>query len=192
MKPMTDILTSWITEGHFRLTGFNPETKESRVFVDKKNLIMNPSAEIVARGLAGLPNAAISHLYLSYNNNGSYPGNGYTISNPSVTDFVKNGDTNHLRIPLTFPAIVTAPSAGSQLLTFNILVNQPTAFAIPTYATLGAGSKFFEAALVAQTSSSGSIADLSSDRVFSRVAFADLAYDSAFNLTITWAIKLTV
>lgn len=189
---MTDTLTNWITEGHFRLSAFNPVTNERAVLVDKPNKIMYPSTEIVTRGLAGLPNAAISHLYLAYNNDDAYPANGYTISE-SDPSFRKDAATGYLRIPITMPAAITPANDGSyQLLTFSVLVSQPDAFKVTGSPNLSNSSDFFEAALVCQTDPAGSVSNTTGDRVFSRVAFQRLQYDSTFNLTVSWAIKLSI
>lgn len=179
---------NWMMEGFFRMTGFNPETKESRIFVDKKNSIMYDAPEIVSRGLAGLSNAGISHLYLAYSNNNSWPGESYVID-PSVLSFdVDTHDCGCLRIPLTFPAVVTTPTTGTKLISFNILVNQPIAYSMGTSIVLtDSTSKFFEAGLVAQTT-----AYPSEDLLLARVAFSKLTYDEHFNLTISWGIKLSV
>ena len=189
---MTDTLKNWITEGHFRLSGYSSETGEIQVFVDKQNKIMYPSTEIVARGLSGLPNAAISHLYLAYNNDDAYPANGYTIAENN-TAFQKDASSGYLRIPITMPPTITPAGDGSyQLLTFTVLVSQPSAFKVTGSPNLSNSSDFFEAALVCQTDPNGSVSNTTGDRVFSRVAFQRLAYDSTFNLTVSWAIKLSI
>lgn len=189
---MNDILQNWITEGHFRLSSYSPETNEHHVLVDKRNKIMYPSTEIVARGLAGLPNSAISHLYLAYNNDDAYPANGYTV-NESDPVFPKNAATGFLRIPITLPPTISPAVDGSyQLITFTVLISQPDAFKATGSPNLTASSDFFEAALVCQTDPNGSVSNTTGDRVFSRVAFQRLQYDSTFNLTISWSIKLSI
>lgn len=181
----------WIVEGHFRVTGQNPTTGESRTFVDRRNMIMYPATEIVALGLGGRSNTKISHLYLAYNNDGTLGNGGYTLT-PDNTEFEKSSVTNFVRVPITFePSIEYAEDGSWTSLTFNTLINQPDVFAIPGYASLSGGtSAFFEASLVCQTSSLGSPSLLDFDRVFSRVAFDRLTYDPLFNLTITWSIRL--
>jgi hypothetical protein len=189
---MTEHLTNWITEGHFRLSGRSAETGECRVFIDKPNKIMYPSTEIVARGLAGLPNAAVSHLYLAYNNDDAYPANGYTISE-GTTAFQKDAASGYLRIPITLPPTITPAGNGSyQTVTFTVLISQPDAFKVTGSPNLSNSSDFFEAALVCQTDPNGSVSNTTGDRVFSRVAFQRLQYDSTFNLSISWAIKLSI
>ncbi len=189
---MTETLKNWMTEGYFRLTAYSPVTKESRILVNKRNKIMYPSTEIVARGLAGLPNSAISHLYLAYNNDDAYPANGYAISESNTT-FQKDGASGYLRIPITLPPSITPAGDNSyQMLTFTVLVSQPDAFKVTGSPNLGVNSDFFEAALVSQTDPNGSVSNTTGDRVFSRVAFQRLQYDSTFNLTVSWAIKLQI
>lgn len=188
--------SNWLAEGHFRMSSYSPLTGESRILVDKRNKIMYPSTEIVARGLAGLPNSAISHLYLAYNNNNAYPANGYTISENN-TSFPRDAVTGLLRIPIVFPAAITPAGDGSyQRVTYNVLVHQPNSFVTTGSPSLnsggGSGSDFFEAALVCQTDPTGSPSNLAGDRVLARVAFERLAYDQVFNLTISWGLKLSI
>lgn len=192
---MTDKLNSWLFEGHFRMSAYSPLTKESRILVDRRNTIMTPAALICARGLAGLPNSKISHLYLGYNNNDAYPSGGYTISS-STPGFVQNANTGFLRIPLTFEPSITDGSDDAKLVTFSALVNQPTGFVTtgsPALNSGGAnGSDFFEAGLVCQTDPNGSPSNFDDDLLLARIAFERLAYDSAFNLTVSWGIKLSI
>ena len=191
MKPMTDHLYSWLAEGHFRLTEFSPLTGESRIVVDRKNSIMYPSTYIAARGLTGLPNSAISHLDLAYNNGDTYPTDPYTIS-PSNSAFQVGSGSGVLRIPLTFPGTITSAEDGSwNLATFNILVNQPSSYIVTGSPSLGGTTDFFEAGLVCQTASNGSPSNITGDKLFARIAFERLAYNSLFNLTVSWGIKLT-
>lgn len=189
---MTESLKHWLTEGHFRVAAHSPLTNESLILVDKRNKIMYPSTHIVSRGLAGLPNSAISHLYLSYNNDDAYPANGYAISE-SNTAFQKDAASGYLRIPITLPPSIVASQDGSyQTITFTVLISQPDAFKVTGSPNLSSSSDFFEAALVSQTDPTGSVSNVAGDLVFSRVAFQRLQYDSTFNLTVSWAIKLQI
>lgn len=190
--PMTERLNNWISEGYFRLSSYSPTTGETKLLVDKKNKIMYPSTEVVARGLAGLPNASVSHLYLAYNNDGVYPANGYTISE-SDSSFELDAQSGYLRIPITMAPTITAAQDGSyQLITFTVLVNQPDAFKVTGSPNLSNASDFFEASLVCQTDPNGSVSNTVGDRVVARVAFQRLSYDSTFSLTVSWAIKLSI
>ncbi len=192
---MRDILKNWLVEGHFRVAAVNRFSGTGRVLVDKPNAIMYPATAIVARGLVGLANSAISHLYLAYNNNGAYPAGGYAIT-PSGVTFPKDANTGLLRIPITMPGTVSPAVDGSyQLLNFTVLVSQPNSFVVTGSPSLNSGgvsgSDFFEAALVCQTEANGSPSNTSGDLVFARVAFERLAYDEVFNLTVSWGIKLS-
>ena len=195
---MTNILKSWLLEGHLRISELNTKTNESRIVVDRKNTIMDGASNIIARALAGLPNSGISHLYLAYSNDSSVPGNGYSI-NKADPVFVTGDASNYhgcLRIPLSFAPAITdvTDEPGSKLMTFNILVNQPGGFTIldSDRATLTSGvSDFFEVGLVSQTNPAGSTSNITGDLVLARLAFQKLTYNTAFNLTISWGIKLT-
>lgn len=190
---MIDIINNWATEGYFRVTSLNLATKENRILVDRKNTIMYPATYIAARGLAGLTNPGITHLYLAYSNNSTYPTSNYVID-PEVPAFTLGGQFGCLRIPLTFPASITsATDASWNMVTFNILVNQPGAYAITTSATLDdEDSSFFEAGLISQTSATGGISNITNDKLFSRVMFEFLDYNPNFNLMVSWGIKLSI
>lgn len=185
-------------EGHFRVTGVDPTTKQFRVFVDKKNTIMQDASLIVANGFVGNTNSSITHLYLAFSNDPTYPAADYVINFDDTTFLIDDTEkVSCLRIPLTFPPIISSlADPGEILVSFNILVNQPGIYEMLSPGILNDDtsdpSKFFEAALVNQSTANATPLNPVGDRILARVAFDPLAYDSTFNLTVSWGIKLSV
>lgn len=179
--------------GFIKIWKSSPITGESQLLVDKKNTILYSGSDLLAKSLGGQVNTKISHMYLGYSNNVSVPDNTYVISKSNGA-FVKDGDRGYLRVPLTFPAsYLTEDNYANNIVVFTVLINNASGFVVSGSATLtNSTSKFFEIALASALDPTATVNDhVGKDMVFSRVAFERIAYDSTFNLTISWGVKFT-
>lgn len=182
--------------GFFKVWQTDPKTGISIPMVAKRNTIMNSGADVLARALAGYPNAKISHMYLAYTDSQDVPvGDPYVIDRSnSVFEIATGGDvsTGYLRVPLTFPATYTTSDSdeySNNIVVFTVLINTATDYVYG--GNLNGGSKFFEAALVASFNPADTPASHASDKVFARVTFDKFDYSATTNLTISWGVKIT-
>jgi hypothetical protein len=191
MADVQSICRNWALQGRFLMTGRRPgRVGPPDVLVDQRNLIMAPSSEVMAMALAGRPNTRISHLYLGYvkSTGTPYVPPGLT---PADTTFPVTTERGLVRVPLTFPGLLTPPDTGSDwLATFVFTVNSLTAFVAPGGPVLTGSTWLDEAGLVTATDPASSPANRTGDRVFARVRFTDVAHDDTYNLSISWGIKL--
>lgn len=186
---MLTLHQNWAVMGRFRLLGHRAGVREPEVLVDQSNMIMLPSAEVMAMALAGRSNVAVSHLYLGY-----ATGTGVPYVPPALTPdavvFPVTGSRGLARMPLTFPGMLSTVG-NDRLTTFNFVVNSLSGFVVGGGPPPVAGGVWFdEAGLVVATDPASSTADRTGDRVFARVRFQDVQYDDTYNLSISWGIKL--
>ena len=178
-----------VSTGHFKIWKTSKESGRSTLVVDKPNTILYTGADLVAKALGGVPNTKISHMYLGYTNDRSYPGTGYAITKTNST-FTPTANRGFIRVPLTFPASfdTSASSYLSNIAVFTVLVANAASYVTTDSPTLTSGaSLFYEAALVA------SLTGLASGDVpLARIAFTPTEYDSAFGATISWGIKINL
>lgn len=181
-----------ISTGFFKIWRTNQESKRSELVVSKPNTILYSGSNLMAMALGGIPNAHITHLYLGYYNT-TAPANDYAITKNAYV-FSPSTTQNYLRIPLTFPAsfevsdsVYTIPGKGDgNIVVFTILVKNPDSYKFTSTPALISGtSNFFEAGLVASLKGT-----VNSDVPLARVAFAPVTYDSTFNLSISWGVKI--
>jgi len=174
------------------LTGFvkihqvDPVSGETTLLVDKQNMIMRKGATIIAHALGGDAYAKIWGMYVGYNNNEDFtkeqaPAITVDYSNP-FSDFNEAQGFGYLREPLTFtPTYLSSPSYSENTVLFSTMIT--TAFKAGG-AIFNTDSKIYEVALVA-TSPTG-------DTVFSRTNFNPIQYNSSYNFTITWGVRILV
>ena len=177
------------SEGFIKAWKTNPKTGESETVLDKKNTILYQGSDILASALAGTANSAITHMYVGFQNSTS---SAFYSSIPAVS---KDGTPaisgyvspqGYLRVPLAFPASFTQINNynnNTAIFTTQIISPSSAGGAVFNPGTGGLSSYIYEAALVA----AGPV----SDRIFSRVTFTPIAYDSSYNLTISWGVKFT-
>lgn len=178
-----------ISTGHFKIWKVNKETQRSTLLVDKPNTILYTGADLVAKALGGIPNTKISHMYLGYSNNVAIPAIDYAITKANST-FTPTTDVGYLRVPLTFPASFDTSDDtkyDSNVAVFTVLVTNADNYKVTGSPTISGSSKIFEAAL------SASLSGLpAGDLPLARITFTPTEYDSTFNLTISWGIKINL
>lgn len=182
-KPYTGFIKIWKSD---------PRTGLSELILDKKNTILYSGSDLLAQALSGKANTGISHMYLGYSNDVNTPTVGYTIAK-NATSFSTTSPLGYLRAPLTFPAtFMTETNYSNNIAVFTVLLNNASSYQVTSGspATLTTStSAFFELGLIAATDPAGTVNTHPNDKIFARVAFDRITYDSAFNLTVSWGIR---
>lgn len=155
--------------GHVRIWQYSPATGIGELLIEKNNLITYQGAGIAARALSGLPNTAISHIYVGYSSSSTPP-------SPTISDTPASFST-FVRQPLAFSPSFSNEAGYSvpNLAYFTAFI---TGSAIPNddyVVALG---------LVSATNPN----DSSGDLLFSSIAFNGVQYNSTYGLAVTWGI----
>jgi hypothetical protein len=170
--------------GFVKIWKSNPATGESLLVVDKQNLIMRNGARLIARALGGDDTAKIWGMYIGYNNSAdSFNAPAITVdyANPFSGFVVPFG---YLREPLTFsPDYMSSAGYSENIVLFSTIVTSSTKAGGADFTE---SSKIYEVALV----SAGDVNDPAKDTVFSRTNFNPVQYDSTYNFTITWGVRI--
>jgi hypothetical protein len=174
--------------GFIKIHQVDPASGESLLLVDKQNMILRGGAKLIAHALGGDTNAKIWGMYVGYNNS-----EGFTkTDSPAITVDYANpfsgfvGDFGYLREPLTFtPTYLSSPSYTENTVLFSTMIT--TAFSAGG-AVFNTDSKIYEVALVAIEDA----ANPNRDTVFSRTNFNPIQYNSSYNFTITWGVRILV
>lgn len=171
------------------LTGFvkiwkiDKHTGETALIVDKKNMILKGGAKLIAHALGGDQYAKIWGMYVGYNNTATFnpPSIDIDYSNKFVSYSAPFG---YIREPLTFsPTYQTSLGYDENVVLFSTMVTSATKAG---GADFGADSRMFEVALVSAVADN----DLTKDTVFSRTNFNPVQYNSSYNFTITWGVRI--
>lgn len=188
--PASSITTPYM--GFVKIWKSDPKTGEKELILDKKNTILYSGSDLLAQALSGTPNTGISHMYIGYTNDVNTPSAGYTIAK-NATSFSTTSPLGYLRVPLTFPAtFMSETNYSNNIPVFTVILNGANSYQVTTGspATLtNSTSKFYELALVASTDPTGTVNTHPGDKIFARVTFDKITYDSSFNLTISWGVR---
>jgi hypothetical protein len=177
------------------LTGFvkiwqsNPDTGESVLLIDKQNMILKGGAKLIAQCLGGKTDSKIWGMYIGYNNSVDFdpaetaPPIDVDYSHP-FSDFKAGGDFGYLREPLTFaPNYLSSVGYDSNTVLFSTMITTATSAGGAVFNT---ASKIYEVALVAVPD----VTNTTKDVVFSRTNFNAIQYNSSYNFTITWGVRI--
>lgn len=182
--------------GFFKIWEVNPKTGSKRLLIDKKNMILNSGADILAQALAGVSNSSISHIYVGYNNVAS------SFTPPTIDKaYSVKFDTygtglyttyGYLRLPLAYtPSFMAQSGYKNNIALFTGVIATSDNYYGAQFRSSVDGdvdnppSQLFEVALVSATDPSSP----AQDKIFSRANFDPVTYDPNFNLTITWGIQ---
>lgn len=179
---------------HTPLSGFikiwknDPRTGDSELLVDKQNLVLKGAAKIITSCLAGASESKIHGMYIGFNNDSA----GYTpkaIDTDYTNKFYNySGNFGCLREKLSFPAsFISSPGYENypNTVLFSTII---TASASVRGAEFNENSQIHEVALYSAPNEN----DISEDLIFSRTNFNSIVYNSSYNFTITWGIRIIV
>lgn len=188
------MLTTEILSVNKALTGFvkiwqvDPKSGESVLLVDKNNMILRNGAKLIAHALGGKPEAKIWGMYIGYNNNPSFTlADAPIISVNYTSPFAAfSAPFGYLREPLTFsPNYLSSPDYDENTVLFSTMI---TTSSSAGGATFNEDSRIYEVGLVA----AGDLYSSSKDTVFSRTNFNPIQYNSSYNFTITWGVRILI
>lgn len=185
---------SIIKKGFFKIWAVDPVTGQRVLLRSKPNMILNNGADLLAKALAGVNHAKISHMYIGYKNAPDGTFSRPTIDKAYSIPFTSYGsgayaDFGYLRLPLAYsPSFIAQEGYGGNVALFTSIVatadnTQGADFRASDY--VGDPSQIFEVGLVAALDPTSQ----GQDAVFSRANFEPLLYNSNFNLTTTWGVQ---
>lgn len=179
----TETLESKLISGFIKIWQFDPVSKETTLLVDKPNMILKGGAKLLTHALAGDEGHKIWGMYIGYNNN-------ETFEKPSIDVNYTNkfsaysSPFGYLREPLTFaPAYNSTTDYDDNTVLFSTMITSATKAGGATFNT---DSRIFEVALIAAPEPDNA----SKDIVFSRTNFNPVQYNSSYNFTITWGVRI--
>jgi hypothetical protein len=188
----TEILTSAKSlAGFIKIWRTNKQTGLEELVVDKPNMILKGGAQIIAHALGGKPAAKIWGMYIGYyngNDDAPEPIIDVDYSYPFLNYVDPLG---YLREPLTFtPNYLSSPGyeAYENTVLFSTMITTASKAGGSTSADFNADSQLYEVALI----SVPDVASPAKDKVFSRTSFNPIQYNSNYNFTITWGVRIIV
>lgn len=186
--------------GFYKIWKVDKRTGNSELIVDKKNTILYQGADLLAKALAGVRYASISHMYVGYKTTNSIVGftppeidKAYTNKFEDYNTVPAFTDLGFLRLPLAFsPAYLSTTNYDNNTVVFTSVVtssSSPATEACAEFHDSGEAdpSYLYEIALVASLDPTS----MNSDLLFSRANFEPIVYDTNYNLTISWGINFT-
>lgn len=174
--------------GFVKIWKVDPKSGESMLLVDKNNMILRNGAKLIAHALGGKPEAKIWGMYIGYNNNPSFtlsdaPAISIDYANPFASFVSPFG---YLREPLTFsPNYLSSPNYDENTVLFSTMI---TTSSSAGGAIFDEDSRIYEVGLVA----AGDMYSAAKDTVFSRTNFNPIQYNSSYNFTITWGVRILI
>jgi hypothetical protein len=169
--------------GFVKIWQTDPITNEATLLVDKQNMILKGGAKLIAHALGGRSEAKIWGMYIGYNNTESFDVTAPTVdyANP-FSEF--SAPFGYLREPLTFtPNYISSSGYDENTVLFSTMITSATKAG---GAEFNADSRLYEVALVAVPD----VSKVTTDTVFSRTTFNPIQYNSSYNFTITWGVRI--
>ena len=164
-------------------------TKQTELLVDKSNMILKGGAKLLAQSLSGDAGSKIWGMYIGFNNSADFNkplitvdyGNPFNKLNEISPSF------GYLREPLTFPASFSSSEGyDKNTVLFSTMITSASSVGGAEFQN--GSSYIYEVGLIAAPEPS----DISKDTVFSRTNFNQILYDSSYNFTITWGVRILV
>jgi hypothetical protein len=172
--------------GFVKVWQVDPNTGESVLLVDKQNLILKGGAKLIAHALGGDPAAKIWGMYVGYNNTSSF------LVTPPDVDYNNpfssfEGQYGFLREKLTFsPTYMSSEGYDENTVLFSTMITTASKAGGTQSAEFTGESRIYEVALVAERDPNNTNRDI----VFSRTTFNPIQYNSSYNFTITWGVRI--
>lgn len=175
-------------KGFIKIWRTEVKTGLTELVIDKPNTVLYQGADLLAFALAGEANAKISHFYIGFKNSVSSPGGPLpAVDKSNSAPMTAYADPyGYLRLPLTFPvSYFNDTNYVNNIPVFTVMITTATTAGGAAFTDASPASWIFEVASVAALNPT----DASNDKIFSRVQFTPIQYDSNFNLTISWGVQ---
>jgi hypothetical protein len=175
--------------GFIKIWQTDPRTGEIKLLVAKNNLILKGGAKIIASALGGNTTSKIWGMYIGYSNDPAFD---LITDAPSIDVDYSNRFVNFeeplgfLREQLTFtPTYMSTEGYEDNTVLFSTMITSASSAGGAEFNT---SSQIYEVALLAAPNPSSALEDI----VFSRTSFNPIQYDSNYNFTITWGVRILV
>ena len=159
------------------------------MLVDKKNLILKGGAKLIAHALGGDDTAKIWGMYIGYNNDPDFD---LVTDAPAIdVDYTNRfinfeSPSGFLREKLTFsPTYLSSAQYEDNTVLFSTMI---TSASTAGGAEFNTSSQIYEVALISVTDPENA----TTDTVFSRTNFNPIQYNSNYNFTITWGVRILI
>jgi hypothetical protein len=176
-------------EGFIKIWQTDPKSGEIKLLVDKRNLILKGGAKIIASALGGNVDSKIWGMYIGYSNDPNFD---LVTDAPAIDVDYSNRFINFesplgfLREQLTFsPTYMSTAGYESNTVLFSTMITSATSAGGAEFNT---DSQIYEVALISAADPTAALYDT----VFSRTNFNPVQYNSNYNFTITWGIRILV
>ena len=169
--------------GHVKMWKYDLKTGDKTLLLDNKNLIVNQGSDILASALSGMPNSHITHFYIGYTNVSS-PSLGAISVEDKFNSFPADSANGYVRIPIAFsPSFLTEDGYDNNIPYFTTFLTSG-APVITSGLALSDGVKLTSLGLI-----NARVPDSpANDRLFSKVNFGPIVWDSTAGLAISWGI----
>jgi hypothetical protein len=176
-------------EGFIKIWQTDPKSGEIKLLVDKRNLILKGGAKIIASALGGNVDSKIWGMYIGYSNDPNFD---LVTDAPTIDVDYSNRFINFesplgfLREQLTFsPTYMSTTGYESNTVLFSTMITSANSAGGAEFNT---DSQIYEVALISAADPTAALYDT----VFSRTNFNPVQYNSNYNFTITWGIRILV
>lgn len=176
-------------EGFIKIWQSDPVTGEVKLLVDKNNLILKGGAKLIAHALGGDDTAKIWGMYIGYNNNPDFD---LVTDAPAIDVDYTNRFINFespagfLREKLTFsPTYLSSSQYEDNTVLFSTMITSASSAGGAEFNTT---SQIYEVALISVSDPENA----TTDTVFSRTNFNPIQYNSNYNFTITWGVRILI
>lgn len=184
--------------GFFKIWKTSKVTGQTELLVERKNMVLYQGMGLLAKALAGVRYASVSHMYIGYKTTDDISGftpptidKEYTNKFEDYNVAIGLADLGYLRLPLNFtPTYLTSGEDYEDNVAVFTTVITANNSGLPNGADFNDSgdaepSHIFEIALVAALDPTSD----GNDVIFSRANFEPILYDPAYNLTVSWGIQ---
>jgi hypothetical protein len=163
--------------GHVKIWKHNVKDGSTQLVVEKPNMIVYGGADVAAKALSGQPNTGITHMYVGISSSNT------AATAAQLTDSITTFgtiNTNFVKLPIAFsPSFSNEANYTSNLVYFSVYI---------TGSTVTNGYYINSLGLVNASIPTTNPNTTVGDKLFSRITFTPIAYDSSHGLAICWGV----
>jgi hypothetical protein len=168
--------------GFFKIWQVDKKTGAKELVISKPNMILYQGADLLAKALAGVKYASISHMYVGFQNGAVTPTTIDKTNSSPFSSFV--APKGYLRLPISYnPSFLAQTNYSGNTVIFTSIIASTAGAHGDTFTA--SSSNICEVGLAAALNPENDGEDL----FFSRATFDPIVYDSNYNLTISWGVN---